>query len=146
MGGSKTHTTELYQQKALSFLESVDDEKPWFVYLAYQAVHSPVQADSKYLDPTYGCDDVILPKHNKSTFSETCLTSITDRVTDSYSAAHDPIEMRKMLCAMQAQADEGLGYIQTHLSDTETWDSTLVVFLSDNGGVLSDGSHITPLS
>ena len=41
-----THSTHLYSGKAVEYmakLDAEDDDKPFFVYLAYQAVHDPIE-------------------------------------------------------------------------------------------------------
>lgn len=42
------YTTDAFAREATSFIERSKD-KPWFVYLAFNAVHSPMQATEKYL-------------------------------------------------------------------------------------------------
>ncbi len=43
-----TYTTEQFTSEAVSFIDRSKD-KPWFLYLAFNAVHSPMQATDKYL-------------------------------------------------------------------------------------------------
>ena len=42
------YTTESFGQEAVSFIDR-NKEKPWFVYLPFNAVHGPLQATEKYL-------------------------------------------------------------------------------------------------
>lgn len=42
------YTTESFAQEAVSFIDR-NKEKPWFVYLPFNAVHGPLQATEKYL-------------------------------------------------------------------------------------------------
>jgi len=42
------YTTDTFASEAAGFIERSKD-KPWFVYLAFNAVHSPLQATEKYL-------------------------------------------------------------------------------------------------
>jgi arylsulfatase A-like enzyme len=43
------YTTELFTDEALAFMERHKD-KPWFLYLAYNAVHTPLEVLAKYGD------------------------------------------------------------------------------------------------
>lgn len=43
------YTTELFTDEALAFMERHQD-KPWFLYLAYNAVHTPLEVLEKYGD------------------------------------------------------------------------------------------------
>lgn len=43
------YTTELFTEEALAFMEHHKD-KPWFLYLAYNAVHTPLEVLKKYGD------------------------------------------------------------------------------------------------
>ncbi|XP_070551940.1 arylsulfatase J-like [Ptychodera flava] len=45
-----TYSSYLYSDKAVDFIESHDKAKPFFMYLAYQSVHSPNEVPQKYYD------------------------------------------------------------------------------------------------
>lgn len=45
---SLKYTTESFAQEAVNFIDK-NKEKPWFVYLPFNAVHGPLQATEKYL-------------------------------------------------------------------------------------------------
>jgi arylsulfatase A-like enzyme len=44
------YTTHEYGQRVVQFLDKQTKEKPWFVYLPFNAQHAPLQAPQKYLD------------------------------------------------------------------------------------------------
>ncbi|KAG7461951.1 hypothetical protein MATL_G00196630 [Megalops atlanticus] len=44
------YSTLMYTQKVVDILASHDPRRPLFLYLAYQAVHSPLQVPSRYLE------------------------------------------------------------------------------------------------
>ncbi|KAM4052289.1 arylsulfatase J isoform 2-T2 [Anomaloglossus baeobatrachus] len=44
------YSTEMYTQRVHDILASHNPKKPLFLYIAYQAVHSPLQAPGNYLD------------------------------------------------------------------------------------------------
>ncbi|BFZ20541.1 hypothetical protein BsWGS_23580 [Bradybaena similaris] len=45
---SGTYSTHLYTQKAMDLVQAHDVSKPFFLYLAYQAVHGPLQVPRSY--------------------------------------------------------------------------------------------------
>jgi arylsulfatase A-like enzyme len=55
------YLTEEISREAIAFIES-QKEKPWFTYLAFNAVHAPLQSTEKYLNRFSGISD---PKRRK---------------------------------------------------------------------------------
>uniref|UniRef100_A0A3P8W5J4 Arylsulfatase B n=1 Tax=Cynoglossus semilaevis TaxID=244447 RepID=A0A3P8W5J4_CYNSE len=45
------YSTELFSQKAVNIIEKQQSNKPFFLYVALQAVHAPLQVPDKYLEP-----------------------------------------------------------------------------------------------
>ncbi|MFT3920926.1 MAG: sulfatase-like hydrolase/transferase [Myxococcales bacterium] len=43
------YTTDAYAERAVDWLDK-NHEKPWFLYLPFNAQHAPLQAPKKYLD------------------------------------------------------------------------------------------------
>ena len=79
---------------------------PFFLYLSYNAPHSPLQAPEKYLNQFL----------------------------------HIPEIRRRTYAAMVSCVDDGVGRVLTALRDTNAEESTIVVFLSDNGGEIRTNS------
>ena len=53
--------------------------------------------------------------------------------------------MRRKLCGMMSMVDESTQKMVATLRKRDLWDSTLLVFLSDNGGIVRHGSSNAPL-
>jgi arylsulfatase A-like enzyme len=105
------YITDALSREAVSFVER-NKQKPFFLYLAYNAPHNPLQATEKYLNRF---ENIKNPK-------------------------------RKTYAAMVSALDDGVGKLLDKLKETGQVDNTIIVFLSDNGGPLSDnGSNNTPL-
>jgi len=109
-------------------------ERPIFMYLAYQAVHGPVQADPAFYNGAIdnGCADI-------STSTPSALDPDVSWGT------------RQRMCAMVSMVDHGMGQVAGALRsskyDTDgsaAWDSTVLFFMSDNGGVKRHGSSNAP--
>jgi arylsulfatase A-like enzyme len=93
------YTTDAFGREASSFIDR-HQKQPWFLYLAFNAVHTPMQATPDRL--------VKFPQ-------------VKDERRRTYDA---------MLLAM----DEAIGRVRQTLTDTGLETSTLVCFISDNGG------------
>lgn len=101
------YLTDALSREAVSFVGR-NQQNPFFLYLAYNAPHGPLQASEKYLSRFQHIQN---PK--RRTYA--AMVSAVDRLLDK-------------------------------LTETGQLDNTIVIFLSDNGGPLSDnGSNNTPL-
>jgi arylsulfatase A-like enzyme len=105
------YTTQAYARRSLDWIESNKD-KPWFLYLAFNAVHAPLQAPDNYLNRFRKIDD----------------------------------KKRRTYAAMTAAMDDAVGEVIGKLRELKLEESTLVFFLSDNGGpTASTTSKNSPL-
>ncbi|XP_065178011.1 arylsulfatase B-like [Sycon ciliatum] len=54
-----TYSTNAYSQEAVDLIKAHDKSEPFFMYLAYQAVHGPLEAPQHYIDM---CSDIAEPR------------------------------------------------------------------------------------
>ncbi|XP_070567117.1 arylsulfatase I-like isoform X2 [Ptychodera flava] len=99
------YSTELFTTEAEKILKSHNPDKPLFLYLAYQAVHSannkvPLQAPYKY--------------------------------TSRFPYIHD--EKRRTFAGMLSALDDSIGNITRTLHQTGLYDNSVIIFSTDNGG------------
>lgn len=107
------YMTDGLSREAVRFVKEAGmKKKPFFLYLAYNAPHTPLEAKE---------DD---------------LAKFAD-IQD---------ETRRTYAAMVYAVDRGVGNLVESLKATDTFDNTLIVFLSDNGGKIGAGSSNAPLS
>ena len=107
----KEYLTTAITREAVSFIDR-HKAAPFFLYVPYNAVHTPQQVPPKYVEP--------------------------------FAAVKD--EKRRLMLAMLAALDEGVGQILGKLRDAGVEENTLVVFHSDNGGpTFGNASRNTPL-
>jgi len=105
------YLTDVLTRAAVGFIKTVRP-RPFFLYLAYNAPHTPMQAPPEYLDRF---PDITDPK-------------------------------RRTYAAMVSAVDDGVGRVLETLNDLSLRESTLVFFLSDNGGPTSaNASRNDPL-
>lgn len=141
------YSTTFYTDKLIEFLRSRPREKPFFGYLAYTAPHDPLQAPDEWLDRYKGKYDGGYPAMKESrTRRMKSMGLIPQHLdinagTDHYDRWEDLSEKeqhrqaRKMeiYAAMIELADEGIGRVVEHLKQTGDYDSTIILFMSDNG-------------
>ncbi len=120
-GRSGEYLTDRLTDEAIKFIEK-NRNRPFFVYLSHYAVHTPIQS-KKELEEKYrkklsmmkresGPD--YLPEHN----------SMTKQKQD------DPA-----YAGMIQSVDESVGRIMMRLRDLNLEKSTIIIFMSDNGGL-----------
>ncbi|MDA7632476.1 sulfatase-like hydrolase/transferase [bacterium] len=94
-------TTRLTEEAILFIKQAA--AKPFFLYLAYNAVHAPAQAPAADIERI-----------------ESRFPQLTKK--------------RATVMAMLQHLDQGVGQVMSTLKETQTWDNTLLFFLTDNGG------------
>jgi arylsulfatase A-like enzyme len=128
------YLTDMLSEEAATFVSKnvSGSKKPFFLYLAYNAPHSPLQGkteDLKFLYPNH------IPKAPKN------------------GVDFRDYEKRQNLVAMMYAVDRGVGTIVDTLKDPNRdgnesdsiLDETLIVFLSDNGGKILQAGNNAPL-
>jgi arylsulfatase A-like enzyme len=116
--GHGGYSTDLLADKAVSHIVNRDPSKPVLLYLAFNAIHGPVQAPADYLakygtpsDPTHYIADV----------------------------------SRRTIAASVDCMDAAMGRVLAALNTAGIANNTLVVWFSDNGGDETKGSLNDPL-
>lgn len=101
---------------------------PWFITLAYNAVHDPLQARIRDFDSS----EVI---------------QATREYTQAQAHDHQTVDSNEILlyrvhAAMILALDRGIGRVLQALKDTNQYENTLIVFTSDNGGAANGVKHV----
>lgn len=101
------YTTHLIAREAVRRIEERDESKPLFLYVPFNAPHTPLQVPTTYLE------------------------------------RYEPMKnvKRRKYAAMVACLDEAIGTILAAVAKHLPGEKTLIVFLSDNGGIASLGSN-----
>lgn len=118
--GKDIFLTEALTQEAIKAVDrSIDEDKPFFLYMAHYAVHTPIMGDNrfeqKYLD-----------------------------------AGLDPKEAK--YASLIEGMDKSLGDLIDHVEERGISDNTIIIFMSDNGGLSAHArggephTHNYPLS
>jgi arylsulfatase A-like enzyme len=114
-----TYTTDLFRDQALKFLRA-EDQRPWFLYLAFNAPH----AASSYA----GLEGVA---KNGVQAPERYVAMYRDKVPNERLAAY----YGAVTCM-----DDAIGQVVAELRRGDAADHTLILFLADNGGSGNGGN------
>ena len=156
-----------YADKLIEYLSSEpDSDKPFFAYLAFQAVHAPHHAPEAYVEKyadTYqeGWDVLrqqryerladlgLLPRTAESVISSDWGTFYDTQPIDWDSLSDEERAYRARQMAVYAgmaeAMDENIGRVINHLKASGDYDNTLVIFMSDNGAESTVLTEIAPL-
>ncbi|HEY3321566.1 MAG TPA: sulfatase-like hydrolase/transferase [Planctomycetota bacterium] len=110
----KGHATDIFTQWACEYIEERSKAaQPFFLYLAYNAPHDPIQPPAEWLEKVKRRE----PKMD---------------------------EKRAKLVALIEHLDSGIGKVLETLDRLDIAKNTLVIYTSDNGGVLKNGANNGP--
>jgi arylsulfatase A-like enzyme len=146
------YSSKYHVDKAVEFIESNrGDGKPFFSYIAFQAVHTPVQAPREYTDKYMGKYDAGWQKLRESRLQRAKDRKIVPSGTkmvkmgtsvdwDSLSETERQYESKKMAvyAGMVDAMDHHIGRFITYLEETGQYDNTVFIFTSDNGPACTD--------
>lgn len=142
------YLTEEITNNALEFLDEQDQEKkPFFLYLAYNAPHWPLQAlpedIAKYKDRyKIGWDSLrtlryknaieegVIDKEQKIAVKDDKLQAWNKLTYDEQQYWQT---RQEVYAAMIDRVDQGIGRVLSKLKELKKDDNTLIVFISDNG-------------
>ena len=106
----KGYTTDLIADEAVECIREYSEEGPYFLYVAFNAPHSPYMAPEDEI-----AEHIPLDEFN-------ALEKKKDRNGWTYRA-------------MVSRMDKGIGRILDALEESGQMDNTVILFMSDNGGV-----------
>jgi arylsulfatase len=142
------YTTDVFTDKAIEYINTTKSEnqyKPFFLYLAYNAPHWPLQAPKEDIDKYRGkymggWENLRLQRYE----------SMKDMgiIDSSWNLSHDAIvswnsldEKKKqemdlrmaIYAAMVDRMDQNIGRLVADLKAKNLYDNTIIIFLNDNG-------------
>ncbi|MCB0731108.1 MAG: sulfatase, partial [Ignavibacteriae bacterium] len=119
-GPDGEYLTDRLTNESIKFIEE-NSENPFFVYLSYYSVHTPIEANKKYvgkfrekLKTLKNSKIEKLKEHNGST--------VQNQVNPEYAS-------------MVYSLDKNFGRLISKLKKLDLYDNTIIVFTSDNGGL-----------
>ncbi|VGO12807.1 Arylsulfatase [Pontiella desulfatans] len=140
----ETYMTTRFTEEACGFIETqAAADKPFFVYLSYNAVHTPMEAPSTPAGLSEG-DPGWFPDAEYYNTNFPNMGQTPSYVYDNMSDA-DKQANRAILMAMLYHMDQGIGQVVDCLTTNGVLDNTIVVFWSDNGGSQASVAANDPL-
>jgi len=139
------YTTDAFTDHAIEFLKSGRDDDPFFLYVAYNAPHWPLQAKDADIEKFIGKYDAGWEAVREARHKRMIELGIVDgdwKLAEWESRGWEELteeERRHSALRMSVYAaqvhcmDRNVGRIIDYLEDTGQRDNTLVVFFSDNG-------------
>jgi arylsulfatase len=141
------YSTRNYTDSLIRFIDrNKADQKPFFAFLSYTAVHDPLHAPQEYIEKYKGAFDMgwdslwverftnlkklgIVPADAKG------ITNPTIPKWNTLPAEHQKEYARDMevYAAMLDYMDMSIGRVFDYLKQTGQYDNTLIIFMSDNG-------------
>nr|WP_299069424.1 sulfatase-like hydrolase/transferase [uncultured Allomuricauda sp.] len=137
---SDKHSSELYADAGVTFLDTYDSEKPFFMYLAFQAPHDPREMPKEYLD-RYDPDSILVPENFKKAHPfDNGELDIRDEWLAGYPRTEEEIRANiAAYYAMITHLDAQIGRVLNKLEEKGLAENTIIVFAGDNG--LAVGQH-----
>lgn len=138
--------TTAVTDEAVRFLHERDDQRPFYLQVNYTAPHAPWIGNhpADLLDLYDGCRFDSIPRTERHSWSKAR--------ADFDSAFADPVPHLAGYCASLTAVDDGLGRLRAALAATGAAESTIIVYLSDNGfscghhGIWGKGNGTMPLN
>ncbi|WP_372845911.1 sulfatase-like hydrolase/transferase [Pontiella sp.] len=138
-----THWSEIVANDSLDYLAAAaQDDKPFFMYLAFNASHDPRQSPKEYID-RYPLERIKLPENFLPQYpyaDKICGLNLRDEKLMPYPRTEYAVKIhRQEYFAIITHMDNQIGRILEALEKTGKADNTYIVFTADHG--LSVGHH-----
>ncbi|HUT32451.1 MAG TPA: sulfatase [Planctomycetota bacterium] len=128
-GPKGEYLTDRLTDEALKFIEAAKD-KPFFLYLAHHAVHTPLQS-KKDLTDKYAAKVAKLPPPKGPRWGVEGARQVR------------LIQDHAVYAGMVQSTDESLGRVMAKLEELGISKDTVIIFMSDNGGLSTSEGHPT---
>ena len=138
-----THWSEVVANDGIEYLAAAaKDDKPFFMYLAFNATHDPRQSPKEYID-RYPLDHIKLPENFLPQYphaAKICGLGLRDEKLMPYPRTEFAVKVhRQEYFAIVTHMDDQIGGIMEALEESGKADNTFVVFTADHG--LAVGRH-----
>jgi arylsulfatase A-like enzyme len=113
---TKGYCSDVFTDAAIRFIEQ-QREQPFFVYLAFNAPHAPLQVPDRYYEP-----------YRKRNLKVEDFPAVGHPIGGKF----DP-DVTARVYGMVTNIDDNLGRLFARLDELKLADDTIVIFLTDNG-------------
>ncbi len=151
--GNNEYLTDILTDEAVSYIGNhAADTDPFFMYLAYNAPHTPLQAPQDKITAFNNANGDGTPGSTFSTVVANSPDVLNANIPGSWNGTAQEyrdalVEDRLIYATMVSIVDEGVGLVKDALVANNILDNTLIIFMSDNGGKLRQAGAVNyPLS
>ena len=141
------YSSEYFIDKAIEFIDSNESsDQPFFAYIPFQAVHTPVQAPKEYSDRYAGVYDkgwsVMREKRRQAAIAKGVIPADSQvKVTPGTPDWNESTDEQKRYDARRMEVyagmvdamDAHIGRLMSYLESIDEYDNTIFIFTSDNG-------------
>jgi arylsulfatase A-like enzyme len=120
-GPEGEYLTDRLANESINFLQKNKDN-PFFLYLSFYSVHTPIQASKKHIKKFQDKAGQIFEQREPSKVVEHEGITITEQYNPAYAS---------MIYAM----DENVGRLLNEIEELDLTENTVIFFTSDNGGL-----------
>ncbi|PQO33806.1 DUF4976 domain-containing protein [Blastopirellula marina] len=138
------HWSEVVGDEAVGFLKTAaQDDKPFFMYIAFNAPHDPRQSPKEFVD-MYPAEEIEVPEDFLPVYPENkeigCPPTLRDEHLAPFPRTKYAVQVnRQEYYAIITHMDQQIGRILEALEQTGKGDNTYVFFTADHG--LACGHH-----
>lgn len=142
-----THWSEVLREDALSYIEQASKEdKPFFMYLAFNASHDPRQSPKRCVD-MYPTENITVPENFLPQYPYMngigCGTWLRDEKLAPFPRTEYSVQVnRQEYYAIISHMDEQIGRIIDALKRSGKYDNTYIIFTADHGLAVGDHGFI----
>jgi arylsulfatase len=147
------YATDAFTTKAIDYINQGDPTKPFFLYLAYNAVHHPFDAPESEIKKHKGKYDVgwdVIRERRLARQKELGLwpadmkLSERDPRSQPWTGSEEQMKFAQRMeiyAAMLTKMDENIGRLTSSLKQSDQLDNTFILFLSDNGAWATSATY-----
>lgn len=147
------YATDAFTTKAMEYIAAGDAAKPFFLYLAYNAVHSPFEAPADEVARQKGNYDVgwevirerrFARQKELGLFPPDTRLPARDPRSQPWTGSEAQLRLAKRMetyAAMLVNMDANIGRLVKFLGQRGQLENTLILFLSDNGAWASGATY-----
>ena len=147
------YATDAFTTKAIDYINQGDPTKPFFLYLAYNAVHHPFDAPESEIKKHKGTYDVgwdVIRERRLARQKELGLwpadlkLSERDPRSQPWTGSEEQMKFAQRMeiyAAMLTKMDENIGRLTSSLKQSGRLDNTFILLLSDNGAWATNATY-----
>ncbi len=135
------HSTDLFTDSAVKYIEEYEDDAPFFIYLSFLAPHDPRTMPERFKN-MYDQESISLPPNYMPMPTVTYGWAAKGRDENTESYPRRPERIRQHIAdyyAMISHIDYNIGRVLQALEKREMLHNTIIVLCGDNG--LAIGQH-----